>query len=48
VRWELTATKNGTHVRVTHSGLENENIARKDYGAGWAGVLQHLKSHFKS
>jgi uncharacterized protein YndB with AHSA1/START domain len=46
VRWELTPTKSGTHVRVTHSGLAGENLARKDYGAGWAGVVQLLKGHF--
>ena len=46
VRWELTPTANGTHVKVTHSGLAREPIARKDYGAGWAGVLQLLKNYF--
>ena len=46
VRWELTPTKNGTHVKVTHSGLAKEHIARKDYDAGWDGVLQLLKNHF--
>jgi len=46
VRWELTPTQHGTHVKVTHSGLSKENIARKDYGAGWAGVLQLLKNYF--
>jgi uncharacterized protein YndB with AHSA1/START domain len=46
VRWELTPTKTGTLVRVIHSGLANESIARKDYGAGWVGVLQLLKNHF--
>lgn len=45
VRWELTPTPRGTHVRVTHSGLRNENIARKDYGQGWVGVLQLLQNH---
>jgi uncharacterized protein YndB with AHSA1/START domain len=45
VRWELTPTKHGTRVRVIHSGLTNETMARKDYGAGWAGVLQLLKNH---
>ena len=46
VRWELTPTKSGTRVRVTHSGLANEPISRKDYGAGWTGVLELLKNHF--
>jgi uncharacterized protein YndB with AHSA1/START domain len=44
VRWELTPTKIGTHVKVTHSGLEAEPAAFKDYAGGWPGVLQELKS----
>lgn len=44
VRWELTPTKTGTRVRVTHSGLVQEPISRKDYGQGWVGVLQLLKN----
>ncbi|HLW85696.1 MAG TPA: SRPBCC domain-containing protein [Candidatus Sulfotelmatobacter sp.] len=43
VRWELTPTKTGTHVKVTHSGLAQEASARKDYSGGWPGVLQMLK-----
>jgi len=43
VRWELTATSNGTHVRVTHSGLTNLPVARKDYTGGWPGVVEQLK-----
>ncbi|HYA98091.1 MAG TPA: SRPBCC domain-containing protein [Methylomirabilota bacterium] len=46
VRWELTPTAKGTRVRVTHSGLAQEAIARKDYGRGWQGVLQLLKNFF--
>ena len=46
VRWELTPTTTGTHVRVTHSGLSNEPISRKDYGKGWQGVLTLLKNRF--
>jgi uncharacterized protein YndB with AHSA1/START domain len=42
VRWDLTPTRQGTHVRVTHSGLANEPQARKDYGGGWVGVLKLL------
>ena len=44
VRWELTPTKSGTRVRVTHSGLAQEPISRKDYGQGWLGVLNLLKN----
>lgn len=48
VRWELTPRQNETHVRVTHSGLENLPIARKDYGSGWPGVLENLKSFIEA
>ena len=34
-RWELSATRTGTRVKVTHSGLANEPIVRKDYAGGW-------------
>ncbi len=47
VRWELTKIASGTLVRVTHSGLAEEHIARKDYTAGWMGVLQLLKNFFQ-
>jgi uncharacterized protein YndB with AHSA1/START domain len=43
VRWELTPDADGTHVKVTHSGLVSENTARKDYSGGWPGVLEMLK-----
>jgi len=43
VRWELTPKGNGTHVRVTHSGLSNLPVARKDYSQGWPGVVEQLK-----
>jgi uncharacterized protein YndB with AHSA1/START domain len=43
VRWELTPTKSGTHVKVTHSGLASLPVARKDYSGGWTGVVEHLK-----
>lgn len=43
VRWELTPTATGTHVKVTHSGLAHEPAARRDYSAGWPGVLEKLK-----
>ena len=44
VRWELTPKSGGTHVKVTHSGLSNESIARKDYSGGWPGVVESLKT----
>jgi uncharacterized protein YndB with AHSA1/START domain len=43
VRWELTPRLDGTHVRVTHSGLSNLPVARKDYSGGWTGVVDMLK-----
>ena len=43
VRWELTPKGSGTHVRVTHSGLSNLPVARKDYTGGWPSVVEQLK-----
>ena len=43
VRWDLTPISSGTHVKVTHSGLGEEKVAREDYRAGWPGVLENLK-----
>jgi len=43
VRWELTSIADGTHVRVTHSGLAQEPAAREDYSGGWVGVVEKLK-----
>ncbi len=46
VRWELTPRpgKSGcTQVKVTHSGLADEALSRKDYSGGWLGVLEGLK-----
>ena len=47
VRWDLTATPGGTRVKVTHSALAQENIARKDYGTGWQGVLRLLQNYLQ-
>jgi uncharacterized protein YndB with AHSA1/START domain len=44
VRWELQSSNNGTQVKVTHSGLANEKVAREDYAGGWVGVLKYLKT----
>lgn len=43
VQWELTPVAGGTRVKVTHSGLAELPIARKDYSGGWPGVLEMLK-----
>lgn len=48
VRWELTPTATGTRVRVTHSALTQEPTARKDYTAGWIGVLGLLKDSLQT
>jgi len=32
-------------LRVTHSGLADQPIARKDYGGGWLGVLELLQKY---
>jgi len=44
VCWELTPTKSGTHVKLTHSGLAAEPRACKEYAGGWPGVLQEIKT----
>ena len=43
VRWELSPSANGTHVKVTHNGLAQEPAAREDYRGGWVGVVEKLK-----
>jgi len=43
VRWDLTPTASGTHLKVTHSGLAEESVARKAYSGGWPGVVELLK-----
>ena len=43
VRWELFPESGGTRVKVKHSGLAEEDVARKDYSGGWPGVLEQLK-----
>lgn len=43
VRWELEPKGAGTHVKVTHSGLAQEQVAREDYRGGWPGVVEKLK-----
>jgi uncharacterized protein YndB with AHSA1/START domain len=44
VRYDLTPTAAGTHIKVTHSGLLSEEVARNDYANGWPGVLTNLKT----
>ena len=47
VRWELSPKGSGTLVKVTHSGLAQEDVARKDYAGGWPGVLERLKKYME-
>jgi len=44
VRWELTPTKLGTHLKVVHSGLLPLPGACQGYSQGWPGLLQTLKN----
>ncbi len=43
VRWELAACEGGTLLRVTHSGLADLPVSRKDYSGGWPGVVEAIK-----
>lgn len=43
VRWELTPTKTGTVLKVTHSGLAPLDAA-KDYAQGWPGLVEQIKN----
>jgi len=43
VRWELMPKDGGTLVKISHTGLAEEDVARKDYSGGWPGVLEQLK-----
>jgi uncharacterized protein YndB with AHSA1/START domain len=47
VRWELSPKDGGTMVKVTHSGLAQEEVARKDYQGGWPGVMERLKTYLE-
>jgi len=44
VRYDLTPTPTGTHIKVTHSGLATEEVSRNDYSNGWPGVLSSLQT----
>lgn len=44
-RWELSATSTGTRVKITHSGLAGQPVARKDYSGGWPALVELLKEH---
>jgi uncharacterized protein YndB with AHSA1/START domain len=44
VRWELTPTPAGTHLRVTHSSLGALPDACIGYSQGWPGLLEQVKN----
>jgi|SRR5215469_18686637 len=44
VRWELTPTRAGTLVKVTHSGLLALPDACTGYSQGWPGLLEQVKN----
>jgi uncharacterized protein YndB with AHSA1/START domain len=44
VRWELSPTKLGTHLTVTHSGLLPLPGACQGYSQGWPGLVQSIKN----
>ncbi|HET7209507.1 MAG TPA: SRPBCC domain-containing protein [Terriglobales bacterium] len=48
VRWELNKAGPRTRVKVTHSGLTNLPVSRKDYSGGWPGVVDSLKKFVES
>jgi len=43
VRWELSQAGGRTRVKVTHSGLAKEQVARRDYSGGWPDVIDQLR-----
>lgn len=44
VRWELTPTKVGTHLKMTHSGLAQIPGACQGYSQGWPGLMRSIKN----
>jgi uncharacterized protein YndB with AHSA1/START domain len=44
VRWELTPTKTGTRLKVTHSGLAPLAGVAQGYSEGWPGLVQQIKT----
>lgn len=48
VRWKLTASRDGTKVKVTHSGLTAEAKSRQGYYQGRPGLLALLKKFLEN
>jgi len=47
VRWELTPTKTGTHLKVIHSGLAQLPGLAQGYSQGWPGLVEALKNYLE-
>jgi uncharacterized protein YndB with AHSA1/START domain len=48
VRWELTPTAQGTHLKVIHSGLAQLPQSRASYQGGWPGFLGQIKNYLET
>jgi uncharacterized protein YndB with AHSA1/START domain len=44
VRWDLTPTKTGTYLKVTHSNLAAVPGLAEGYSQGWPGLAQQIKT----
>jgi uncharacterized protein YndB with AHSA1/START domain len=47
VRWEITASGEGSKVKMTHSGLKQIKGACEGYSQGWPGLLEELKKYLE-
>jgi uncharacterized protein YndB with AHSA1/START domain len=47
VRWELTPARDGTLVKVRHSGLSSSPEAAKSYGGGWPIVMGWMQAYLE-
>ena len=48
VRYEITETRSGCLVTVTHSGFDADRRDYGDYHGGWSEVLRRLRAHAES
>ena len=48
VRYEITETRTGCVVTVTHSGFDTDRRDYEDYHGGWSEVLRRLRAHSES
>jgi uncharacterized protein YndB with AHSA1/START domain len=48
VHYEITETRSGCVVTVTHSGFDTERRDYDDYHGGWSEVLRRLRAHSES